>query len=166
MLHAPVRSGPGQGQIQATRYRYRYSHDRRYLKISNECAALVVVATHTHTEFALFTLLISFTFLALFIVCCHFMKFIFQFDFDFDFSLLSSLHISHVSSRESSRISWPIGKSYVIFLFLFSYFNCISFSYCSLAPPFLPPSAISLSLSHLFGLLDWESVAKWNTKRS
>lgn len=124
--------------------------------------------THTHTEFALFTLLISFTFLALFIVCCHFMKFIFQFDFDFDFdfSLLSSLRISHVSSRESSRILWPIGKSYVIFFFFFSYFNCISFSYCSLAPPFLPPSAISLSLSHLFGLLDWESVAKWNTKRS
>lgn len=148
MLHAPVRSGPGQGQIQATRYRYRYSHNYRYLKISNECAALVVVATHTHNEFALFTLL------ALFIVCCHFMKFIFQFDFDFDFSLLSSLRISHVSSRESSRISWPIGKSYVIFFFLFSYFNCISSSYCSLAPPFLPPSPVLLSLSHLFGLLD------------
>lgn len=160
MLHALVRSGPGQGQIQATRYRYRYSSDRRYLKISNECAALVVVATHTHNEFALFTLL------ALFIVCCHFMKFIFQFDFDFDFSLLSSLRISHVSSRESSRILWAIGNSYVIFFFFFSYFNCISFSYCSVAPPFLPPSAISLSLSHLFGLLDWESVAKWNTKRS
>lgn len=140
MLHAPVRSGPGHGQIQATRYRYRYIY--RYLKISNECCTCR--GCHTHKEFALFTLLIS-------VYCLlSFHEVHFPIEFDFDFSLLPSFRISHVSSRESSRKSWPIGKSYVIFFFFFSYFNCISFSYCSVfTSSYWSSSSISLSLSHL-----------------